>query len=363
VIGAFERLRYRVAVVQSVILATGVLLLLVTRPFEGFLFALPFAVAIILWLLRPNTERPWRYRSILVIPSATAVLAGLTLLGAYNLATTGKILETPYEHNRRQYAVASAFFTGEPNTPQRELPVFLQNQFVREGKLFHRIETPADAVAVVGKKTLILALFYVGPAMFLPFVFGLVQWRRFAVPLAGAAGVFVGFYFTIWDWAHYSAPAFGAFFVAIMLGFERLGAWRWQGRATGAWLSRALPLVTLATLAYPLAALATGTQFVYSAERACCLLGTSLDRAKMENNLLSLPGDHLVLLRFDIEKPVWENWIANAPDIDRSRIIWAHDLGPARTRALIDAYPQRRLWQIELRRGVPPKLVEMQRPG
>jgi hypothetical protein len=362
-IGAFERLRHRLTVRQSIILATGVLLLLVTRPFEGFLFALPFALAVSLRLLRPDTETPWRHRAILAIPSATALLAGLILLGTYNLATTGAILKTPYDHNRLQYAVAPAFFIGEPNTPQRALPTIFEEWFVREGSYFNRIKTPTDVVTVVGEKTLVLALFYVGPAMFLPFAIGLGQWRRFAVPLAGAAGVVIGFYFTIWDWAQYSAPAFGAFMVAITLGIKRIGAWRWRGRATGAWLSRALPLAMLATLAYPVAALATGGKFVYSAQRACCLIRTSLDRADMEKHLLSLPGNHLVLVRFDRENRVWENWIANAPDIDRSRIIWAHDLGPAHTPALIDAYPQRRLWQLDLILGVPPKLVEMQRPG
>ena len=36
----------------------------------------------------------------------------------------------------------------------------------------------------------------------------------------------------------------------------------------------------------------------------------------------------------------------NQADIDRSRIVWAREMGPARDQELIDYYPDRQVWKL-----------------
>jgi hypothetical protein len=43
----------------------------------------------------------------------------------------------------------------------------------------------------------------------------------------------------------------------------------------------------------------------------------------------------------------WDQWVFNGADIDRARVIWAHDLGAARNPELIRDYPDRTIWLVD----------------
>jgi hypothetical protein len=208
----------------------------------------------------------------------------------------------------------------------------------------------------MASKTLTVMLFAIGPAMLIPFGFGLAAWRRAAVPIAGAALMLVGYAVTTWDWAHYLSPALGSFILVIIIGFERLGAWRWRGRPLGATLSRRLALVPAAMLLLPLGLTLRGESPPFSVKRSCCITRSTSPRSLAIARLEALPGHHLVLVRYDATRPLRATWIANAPDIDAARIIWANDLGDARNTALIARYPGHRLWRVTLREGEAPQL-------
>jgi hypothetical protein len=353
VIGAFERLRHRTSAGSAVLLAIGVLLLMITRPFEGGLFALPFAVVLARRWLAPQ---PWRGRAVLALPVAAALIAGTALVTAHNRATTGDPLTTPYGLNRQSFAVAPTFLFQPALTPARTSPDWIAHYFIREAEPHRRAETATGVAKAMASKTLTILLFAIGPAMLIPFGVGLAAWRRAAVPIAGAALMLAGYAVTSWDWAHYLSPALGSFVLVIVIGLERLGGWRWRGRPLGAALTRRLALVPAVMLLLPLALVLRGESLAFSVKRSCCITRTTSPRSLAVARLEALPGRHLVLVRYDAARPLRASWIANDPDIDSARLIWANDLGEARNAELIARYPGHRLWRVTLRDGEVPQL-------
>jgi len=67
------------------------------------------------------------------------------------------------------------------------------------------------------------------------------------------------------------------------------------------------------------------------------------NRAELESQLLSRPGQHLVIVRYlSSHDPNFE-WVYNSADIDNSKIVWARDMGAA-NKELLDYYPRRAVW-------------------
>jgi hypothetical protein len=59
-------------------------------------------------------------------------------------------------------------------------------------------------------------------------------------------------------------------------------------------------------------------------------------------SLSALDRPQLVIVRYP--SPDWkvdQEWVYNSADIDRQRVVFAHDLGAEKDRALLDYYPDR----------------------
>ena len=75
-------------------------------------------------------------------------------------------------------------------------------------------------------------------------------------------------------------------------------------------------------------------------------VGDPEGRNAIRNQLESAPGKHLVFVHYWALHSFRE-WVHNGADIDRSRIVWARDLGQNEDKALRDYYPDRKAWLLE----------------
>ncbi len=74
------------------------------------------------------------------------------------------------------------------------------------------------------------------------------------------------------------------------------------------------------------------------------------------NQQLSLaPGKQLVFVRYWPQHIFQNEWVYNAADIDRARIVWARDLGSSEDQKLLHYYSDRTAWILEPD-ATPPKL-------
>jgi hypothetical protein len=69
-------------------------------------------------------------------------------------------------------------------------------------------------------------------------------------------------------------------------------------------------------------------------------------RIAIRGQLEATPGQQLVFVRYGPQHQFRE-WVHNAADIDRARIVWARDLGPDENQQLLRYYPGRTAWVLE----------------
>jgi hypothetical protein len=73
---------------------------------------------------------------------------------------------------------------------------------------------------------------------------------------------------------------------------------------------------------------------------------SSFGRAAMLRELQSLPGDQLVIVRYKPKHNPFDEWVYNHADIDKSKVVWARDMGDQNSE-LIRYFSGRRVWLLE----------------
>jgi hypothetical protein len=178
-----------------------------------------------------------------------------------------------------------------------------------------------------------------------------LAWRDLRVRcFAAALGVcWLGLSFSIFHQPHYAAPMVAP--LALLAACSAQTSWRVRIRSVpfGA-------VVTCAVLAvagsFPLRAAIT-TVSTGAPHRS---FGDV--RAELLQRLSAFDGDQLVIVRYPyLAWRVGEEWVYNSAIIDSQRIVFAHDLGLEQNRALLDYYPRRSVWLIDVRRLEDPSLA------
>ena len=82
-------------------------------------------------------------------------------------------------------------------------------------------------------------------------------------------------------------------------------------------------------------------------------------RILVNQQLAKIPGQVLVFVRYWPQHIFQDEWVYNAADIDRARVVWARDLGDAENHKLQQYYPGRTVWLLEPDAS-PPKLKPYQ---
>ena len=54
-----------------------------------------------------------------------------------------------------------------------------------------------------------------------------------------------------------------------------------------------------------------------------------------------------MIVHYDPEHDFDREWVFNRADIDNSAVVWAHDMGAERNRALLDYFRDRRVWLVK----------------
>jgi hypothetical protein len=72
------------------------------------------------------------------------------------------------------------------------------------------------------------------------------------------------------------------------------------------------------------------------------------ERAQIEAGLERLPEKQLVLVQASDKRESLDQWVYNAADIDSSKVVWANDMAPADNLQLIQHYPDRKVWLVQM---------------
>jgi hypothetical protein len=357
VLGALPRLtkaktiRHR----DGLLLAVGIALLAMTRPYEGLLLCLPVAGALGYWIFR-GKNRP-RGRTLFrqaALPLAIVILAGVWL-GYYDYRAFGSPATLPYTVDRATYAVAP-YYVWQSQRPDPGYRHPSMRRFYYESELaeFKKVQTPAGIATHSLLKVCLNFLFFAGfallPALFMMRRVLLDSRVRFLVLCVAVlvAGMSIQIYYL----PHYVAPFTAAFYAIGLQGMRHLRLWRSAGQPVGLAIVRLTVLVCFVLAGVRLFAGPLHIRLVEwpSGEWIAEWYGPGIfgqERASIETKLENLPGDQLAIVHYSEKHNPMDEWVYNAAGIDSSKVIWAQDMDPRDNAELVAHYKNRQIWLVE----------------
>jgi hypothetical protein len=343
VLGAWPRLRRRRSPANAILLALGLVILANSRPYEGFVFAIPIAFAMLAWLAGENRLLLRKSLGRVVLPMLVTLLLGGLATGFYYSRVTGSPFVMTYQVNREQYATAPYFIW---QTPRPE-PVYhhevIRDYYRWELGEFERNRTVRGYLERGAQKVVSWWQFYLGPLLTVPLLAlpWVVRQRKMALPLVLCGAQVAGFAVQTWTLPHYFSPATGALYILLVEGLRHLRHWRARRGPAGQAPVRAVPLLACALIVLRVTAAATHTHIEPDWPRG------NLERATIVRELRQLPGDHLVFVRYGPQHDVDWEWVWNEASIDSAKVVWARDMGEGQNRELLEYFASRHIWSIE----------------
>jgi hypothetical protein len=354
VLGALPRYSRSMRRHDALLLATGIVLLMISRPYEGMLLCLPVLAYLIRWALSKNYIDRRTLIGSAALPLLLIVAAG-SWLAYYDHRVFGHSLTLPYTINRATYAKAPYYVwqTARPAPAYRHavLADFYEHEEMEEYVKFHR---PYGFFSQTLIKGIRAVLFFAGFALDLPLIMihRTLMDRRIRFLVICALLLAVGMMIEIFLIPHYLAPFTVVFYAIGLQCMRHLRVWRPEGRPVGIALVRACVLLCVGLAGMRLAA--KPLHIVINAWPASNWSGMwygpehyGVERAEIQEQLSQLPGKHLVIVRYSPGHYALNEWVFNSADIDKSKIIWGRDMDRGSNEELILYYHDRRVWLVQ----------------
>jgi hypothetical protein len=333
VLGSYPRMVRRRRFAFAWLMGIGLVVLALTRMYEGLLFAAPFLAAL---LVRCRSVRVWA-------PIATVLAAGAAFTLHYNARVTGHPTRFPYTEYQRQYGYVPSFNIQPLNPAMTYHNLSVANVFFKwEYDQWKRSRSWGLVVDRVKEWGAVVTLVAGGaPLMlfFLGFLWTTAHDRRMFLPLFSLGAVFLGSFLQIVYYQHYAAPAIAAVLLLLVQSFRHLRHSRLPTAIGGRALGRAIPAAMLIALSA-----AQGAR-LYRQETIEQTKPVNARRGKIARRLLDQNGGrHLIVVRYTGTQNPHEEWVYNRADIDASDVVWAHDMGVEENRKLTAYFKDRTVW-------------------
>ena len=342
VLGAMPRIVRRAETRDALLLGLGLAILANTRPYEGLLFSFPVGVWF-LWWLAGKTKSPVnaQIRATRVLVPLAAVLAlTLAFMGYYNWRLTGNAFLSAYVLNSRTYRTMGLFLWDHPKPPMQ----YRNDQFEDFYNGWEREEyrnTWEDLWCVSNEKLTRTGTtyFWWGALLLLPGLPFAFRDRKMRLPVLlfvlGAAG----FFLLIWSMPHYMAPITCAIFLLLVQGIRHLRTIRFLGRPLGVALSCAAICLLVGEAGFRVS------------KRQCDGLEWTCQgdpsRAAIQEKLSHTPGKHLVVVRYEEDHNIHDEWVYNGAEIDSAKVLWARELDAEQNAKLLAYFKDRHVWLVE----------------
>jgi hypothetical protein len=344
VVGAMPRIiRFR-RTRDALILALGAAILANSRPVEGLVICVPVMTILFWWLCNRNSP-PWRETlPKLILPFCGVALLFGIFIGYYNWRLTGNALLFPEALNERTYSSSPDFIWQQPGLRLHYLNAqfeFFYNGWARDYWSRNRIDSLGGAAKHAGLVIVKFTYFFMWPELCLPLV--IVPWmvhnRRVKYLFIQLGLCFLGWFSPIWFLPHYASPATAIIFVLLVQAIRHLRRWEFHGKPVGIGFSRIIVLFALVLAPFHQRA---GTLPAVTSKPP-----TIGYRAQFEDQLSAMPGEHLAIVRYGPVSNDSGEWVYNAADIDRAKVVWAREIPSVDMHPLLNYFRGRRVWLVE----------------
>ena len=292
VLGALPRIQKHSRARDAILMSLGLALMADSRPYEGLVFSIPVAGAMILWLFRTRFTR--RTLTHVLVP----IIILLSLFSAatcyYYYRVTGSPFRMTYQVNRETYATAPYFLWQQPR-PEPTYNHRVMRDFYRwELAQFEQNRTLGGALRRTRDKVVGWWKFYLGPALSVPLLAfpWILRDRRMRFPLVALAVFVAGLVPQTWTLPHYFAPATALLYLILLQCMRHMRFWGGRHSIQGTAAVRMIVVVCCAMVVLRICAAVTHAQIEPAWPRG------NLDRAAIVRQLKGEPGHHLVIVRY-----------------------------------------------------------------
>jgi len=342
ILGALARLFRRPHIRDALLLGLGIAILANSRPYEGFLFCLPVAAAL-LWFLAGKTKSsatPQERAKKVLAPLLIVLVLTAAFMGYYNLRLTGNPLLLPHVLNSRTYISMGLFLWDHPRPPLHyRNPQFedFHNGWERDNYQ----NTWSDVWRVSDEKItrFASAYFWWGALLLVPGLPWAFRDKKMRLPLVMLLLVTVGVFAVIWSNAHYAAPLTGVIFLFLVQAIRHVRTMRLARIPWGIAASWAIVILLIFTSTCLVA------HGVCDPIRWTCQGDPS--RAVIAQKLSHSPGKHLIMVRYDADHNIHDEWVYNGAEIDTAKVLWARDLDAEQNAKLFAYFKDRQIWLVQ----------------
>ena len=355
-LGAFGRLKRRPRAFLGGVLAFGVGVLALSRPYEGLVFSLTVAVALLAWMFGKRGPHPHITLKRVVAPAALVLAVFGAFLAYDNWRVSGNPLLMPYQINQRTYKVVSLFAWQPPRQPRPVYRHAAMRDFYAGWEVAEYRNTMTHGILhATWIKFERYTWFYFGPLLFIPLLAlpWVIRDKRIRLLLIVAAVGAVGLDIETWSNPHYAAPMAAAIFAIAVQSMRHMYYWKWQGKQAGRAVVFAVVLGSFLIDAGWVGAMTVAINSFEFDKAIDKLVKIDYDyagnqqRAAVLRKMQRMPGDQLVIVHYRPTHFVHMEWVYNRADIDHAKVVWARDMGEQCNEELISYFRNRHVWLVE----------------
>jgi hypothetical protein len=340
-LGALARLLRRPRSRDALLFGLALAILANSRPYEGAIFSLPAFFVLVRWLFQKScgaTSLQTRWR-IVALPIAVVLLLTGAFMGFYNHSLTGHALLFPNALNVRTYHTAPMFLF------QKTKPMLHYNnqQFEDFYNGWEREEYDHSWESIKCLSWLKSVRFFAafawwGTLLALPALWFMLRDRRMRLPVITLAFVAVATFGVVWSNSHYAAPVTSVVVLLYLHSLRHLRLRQWRKWRWGAASARVSVLLLLVDTAGAVVRKECDT-FYWTCQG-------DVSRQNIQRKLQSLPGKHLVMVRYSDDHNIHDDWVYNGAEIDSAKVIWAREIDSEQDDKLFDYFQDRKVWLV-----------------
>jgi hypothetical protein len=336
VVGALPRIIRHQRSRHAWLMGLGAGLLANSRPVEGFIFCVPVALAMVVWLLRPTRPEMKITGSQVVIPLICVLMLTVAFIGYYNWRVTGNALLLPHALYQRQYTNFPLLVWQSPDPPLKySNPQFDDYFNTWQHSEYHR--SWLDFLRISRSKCFDLWQFYLGAVLWIPFL--ALPWvlgdHRTRFLLLQLVLCVLGILAVIWIQPHYAAPLTASIFALLVQSMRHLRRWEFKGRPLGIFVTRLVVLLVLSRV------------LLYIWRPPSMHEPWSWSRSQIVKQLAATPERHLVLVSYSPVHNEHQEWVYNEADVDSSKVVWAREIPGRSLQPLLSYFRGRKIWVCE----------------